>query len=236
MHSNRIARLSRLASGVAAGCVLLLASGVALSATTEQNRGVTEAGFLRDYSILRPGAEGEAAFRYLKPDAKFSAYDKVLIEPVTLWAASADSLKDVGEEDRSMILDYLHTALVKRLGEKMTVVDAAGPGVLRIRAAITEADKAPAVMSTVSTVMPMMWAASNLKKIAVGTQSFVGAAGAEVEITDSVTGELLGAAVDRRSGTKSLQRIGGGSWDDFRSACDIWAQMLANRLAAERAK
>jgi hypothetical protein len=32
MHSNRIARLSRLASGVAAGCVLLLASGVALSA------------------------------------------------------------------------------------------------------------------------------------------------------------------------------------------------------------
>jgi hypothetical protein len=236
MQSNRIARLSRLAGGVAAGCVLLLASGVVMSATTEQNRGVTEAGFLKDYSILRPGAEGEAAFRYLKPDAKFAAYDKVLIEPVTLWAASADSLKDVAEEDRSMILDYLHTALVKRLGEKMTVVDEAGPGVLRIRAAITEADKSPAVMSTVSTVVPMMWAVSNLKKIALGTQSFVGAAGAEVEITDSVTGDLLGAAVDRRTGTKSLKRIGGGSWDDFRNACDIWAQMLANRLAAERAK
>ena len=135
-----------------------------------------------------------------------------------------------------MLLDYLHTALAKRLGEKMTIVDEPGPGVLRIRAAITEAEKAPAVMSTVSTVMPMMWAASNLKKIAVGTQSFVGAAGAEVEITDSVSGELLGAAVDRRTGTKSLERIGGGSWDDFRNACDVWAQMLVNRLVAERAK
>lgn len=235
MQRNRIARLSRLASGVAAGCVLLASSAV-MSATTEQNRGVTESGFLKDYSVLRPGAEGEAAFRYIKPDVKFSAYDKVLIEPVTLWAAGEDSLKDVGDEDRSMILDYLHTALVKRLGEKLILVEEPGPGVLRIRAAITEAEKAPAVMSTVSTVVPTMWAASNLKKIAVGTQSFVGAAGAEVEITDSVTGEVLAAAVDRRSGTKSLKRIGGGSWDDFRNACDIWAQMLANRLAAERAK
>lgn len=236
MQVNRIARMSKLAGGVAAACLLLMASGAAMSASTEQNRAVTEAGFLKDYSILRPGGEGEAAFRYVKPDVNFSAYDKVLLEPVTLWAANSDSLKDVSEEDRSMILDYLHTALAKRLGEKMTLVDQPGPGVLRIRAAITEAEKAPAVMSTVSTVMPMMWVASNLKKIAVGTQSFVGAAGAEVEITDSVSGELLGAAVDRRTGTKSLERIGGGSWDDFRNACDIWAQMLANRLAAERAK
>lgn len=236
MQGNRMARLVKLASCVSAGCVLLLASGAVVSATTEQQRGVTESGFLKDYSILRPGAEGEAAFRYVNPNARFSAYDKVLVEPVTLWAASKDSLKDIDEADRSMILDYLHTALVRRLGEKMSIVNEAGPGVLRIRAAITEADKAPAVMSTVSTVMPMMWAASNLKKIAVGTQSFVGKAGGEIEITDSVTGELLAAAVDRRSGTKSLERIGGGSWDDFRNACDVWAQMLANRLAAERAK
>ena len=236
MQKIRIARLMKLASGLSAGCVLLLASGAAISATTEQQRGVTESGFLKDYSILRPGAEGEAAFRYINPNAKFSAYDKVLIEPVTLWAASADSLKDVDEADRSMILDYLHTALAKRLGEKLAIVDQPGPGVLRIRAAITEAEKAPAVMSTVSTVMPTMWAASNLKKIAVGTQSFVGKAGGEVEITDSVSGELLGAAVDRRTGTKSLTRIGNGSWDDFRNACDVWAQMLANRIAQERAK
>jgi hypothetical protein len=51
-----------------------------------------------------------------------------------------------------------------------------------------------------------------------------------------VTGEVLAAAVDRRSGTKSLERIGGGSWDDFRNACDVWALMLANRLPSERAK
>jgi hypothetical protein len=235
MQENRNARLSKLASGLVAGCVLLVSIPV-ISATTEQDRGVTESGFLKDYSVLRPGGEGEAAFRYIKPGVAFSAYDKVLIEPVTIWAASEDSLKDVSEDDRSMIVDYLHTALVKRLGEKVSVVDEPGPGVLRLRAAITEAAKAPAVMSTVSTVVPTMWAVSNLKKIAVGTQSFVGAAGAEVEITDSVTGEVLAAAVDRRSGTKSLERIGGGSWDDFRNACDVWALMLANRLASERAK
>jgi hypothetical protein len=235
MQENRNARLSKLASGLVAGCVLLVSIPV-ISATTEQDRGVTESGFLKDYSILKPGGEGEAAFRYIKPDVAFSAYDKVLIEPVTIWAASEDSLKNVSEDDRSMIVDYLHTALVKRLGEKVSVVDKPGPGVLRVRAAITEAAKAPAVMSTVSTVVPTMWAVSNLKKIAVGTQSFVGAAGAEVEITDSVTGEVLAAAVDRRSGTKSLERIGGGSWDDFRNACDVWALMLANRLASERAK
>jgi hypothetical protein len=168
MQENRNARLSKLASGLVAGCVLLVSIPV-ISATTEQDRGVTESGFLKDYSVLRPGGEGEAAFRYIKPGVAFSAYDKVLVEPVTIWAASEDSLKNVSEDDRSMIVDYLHTALVKRVGEKVSVVDEPGPGVLRLRAAITEAAKAPAVMSTVSTVVPTMWAVSNLKKIAVGT-------------------------------------------------------------------
>ena len=49
-------------------------------------RDVQPQGFLGDYSQLTRGGEGEAALRYVNPDADWASYDKVIVEPVTVWA------------------------------------------------------------------------------------------------------------------------------------------------------
>lgn len=203
-------------------------------AATEQVRDVERSGFLSDYSLLEPGGEGQAALRYVNPDARFGAYDKILIEPVTIWASESSSLNEVSEEDRKMLVDYLHTALSNALSQDYGIASQPGPGVMRLRVAITEARKAPVVMSTVSNVVPQMLLISNLKKMATGTQAFVGDAAVEGELLDGVTGERLAAFVDKRSGGKSVERIGAGAWEDYKNACKVWAELLATRLAESR--
>ena len=54
-------------------------------APTTQARSVTTSGFLGDYSNLREGKAGEALLVYVKQDAAWRTYDKMLIEPVTVW-------------------------------------------------------------------------------------------------------------------------------------------------------
>jgi hypothetical protein len=75
---------------------------------------------------------------------------------------------------------------------------------------------------------------SNIKKMATGTQAFVGEAAVEGELLDGVTGERLAAFVDKRSGGKSVERIGAGAWEDYKNACKVWAELLATRLAESR--
>lgn len=48
----------------------------------------------------------------------------------------------------------------------------------------------------------------------------------------SLTGARLLAAVDRRSGEKSLATA--GKWDDVKAAMDYWAVRLDQRLVQER--
>jgi Protein of unknown function (DUF3313) len=50
-------------------------------------RDVQPQGFLGDYSQLTRGAAGEAGLRYINADADWASYDKVIVEPVQVWAA-----------------------------------------------------------------------------------------------------------------------------------------------------
>src|SRR5438094_315676 len=49
-------------------------------------------GFLDDYALLREGGPNDPALVYRASDANWAAYDKVLLEPVTLWRSGPRSL------------------------------------------------------------------------------------------------------------------------------------------------
>ena len=55
----------------------------------------------------------------------------------------------------------------------------------------------------------------------------------EVEITDSVTGTRLAAAVDERAGTKAY-RAGLKEWSHVKRAYEYWAERIRERLAELR--
>ena len=49
----------------------------------------TDSGFLQNYSQLKPGRGDQAQLVFIDPNADFSPYEKVLIDPVVVWEPSA---------------------------------------------------------------------------------------------------------------------------------------------------
>jgi hypothetical protein len=196
-------------------------------AQTYQARKVGErSGFLGDYSMLQEGEKGEALERYINPDADFTVYDKVIVDPV-LTMCSKDS--KAPREELYNLANHLHYKVIAKLDEDYEIVKTPGPGVMRISVALTEAKKSKVGLNMITTIIPQAHLMSGAKKLATGTNSFVGKASVEGKITDSDTGEMLAAFVDRRAGGKTL-RGSTKAWDDVEQAFSYWANKLSQRL------
>ena len=204
-------------------------------ALTRQSRGVDTSGFLGSYAGLREGGSGEAQLVYINSRTNFASYDKVLVEPVTIWAGADSDVAKLPEEDRQLLVDYLDESLRNSLSQDYAIVDRPGPGVMRVRVAITEAKGSKVALDTVSTVVPQLRVLTTVGGLATDVQTFVGRAGVEAELQDSLTEERLAAAVDRRAGNKALRGVT-SKWSDVQAAFDHWSERLRTRLGELRAR
>jgi hypothetical protein len=206
---------------------------VAGCAATRKSQSVEPSGFLGDYSQLREGRGEQALLIYLNSQANFANYDRVIVDPISIWTQPGVEISDVPRDELQHLADYLHTALLKQLQLDFTLVERPQPGALRIRMAITEASKSNVALDLASTVLPLARLLSELKNLSTGTQAFVGRVAIEAEILDAVSEERLIAAVDERAGSKRL-RGSTNTWSDVYSAFDYWAEVLRARLTAMR--
>ena len=205
-------------------------------ASTYQARSVKESGFLGDYSMLKEGTWSQALLVYINPDANelCKNYTKVLLEPVSIWVKADSSLEDVSEEDRQMLTDYLYDSLKEALSKDYEIVDRAGQGVLRVRAALTEADGSWVVLDTITSIVPIALGLSTLKQLTFGTASFVADASIELELEDSMSQVRLAAMVDRRAGGKGWSKKF-NEWGKVEKAFDYWAEKVQKGLTTCRA-
>ena len=232
-------RNCRFMIGVLAPLTLLWLSGCA---ATQEAKSVEKSGFLGDYSMLKEGerstfsqgAEDQALWIYKNPAADFRKYRKVQLDPVTVWVNQKDSqLKDVSVEDRQRLSALLWSKLDESLRKDYQMTSEPGTDVIRIQAAITEAESSNAVLDTVTSIIPQTRLLTGAKGLATGVSGFTGSASAEMKITDTETGTLLLAAVDRRGGTKSLSGVT-NSWNDVEEAYRFWAEKARYRLCQLR--
>jgi hypothetical protein len=213
-------------SFAALGAGLLLLTGCAV--TEQRPVEPTSCAFLgKDCAKLKPGTEGQAALRYVNPAAKWSQYTKVMIEPVTFWGGQGSQYSP---EEQQALLDYFYQSLQKHLGEKFQVVGKAGPGVMKIQVAVTDAESATPVMRSVTMIVPQAHMLSNIKYLVTDTFPFVGGAQGEARITDAATGEVLAMAVDHRIGGGNVSTGFQWKWGDAQNAMDAWSEQMANRL------
>lgn len=211
--------------------VLLTLTACAL---TQQATTVVKSGFLDDYSILQKGAgNNEALLRYVNPAADWKHYTKVMIDPVQLWMGEGSSLRDIPREERIRLTSLLLGKTQNALLADYRLVREAGPHVMRISVALTEAEASNPVLDTISSVLPTGYVISGTKSLATGTGTFVGSASAEAKITDAELGTLLAAAVDRRGGAKSLSGVT-SEWNDVEESFQYWASTLRYRLCQWR--
>ena len=203
---------------------------LAACSVTEQAKPdtVQQTGFLKDYSQLQPGAKDQALLVYFNPNARWNRYTKVMIEPVTFWG---DASSNVSVEDQQKLCSYYYNKLNEDVSQKFQIVDRAGPGVMTLRVALTDPTAATPVMRSISVVIPQARLLNSVSNLATGSYAFVGSAQSEGEVLDSLTGERLAAAVDKRSGGLSIKNANVWQWGDAENAMDYWAQRTADRLS-----
>jgi hypothetical protein len=182
-------------------------------------------GFLDDYSKLRPGPPEAPTFAYRNPSADWAAYDKILFEPVTIWRSGDRPLEQIPEDDLKRLAAEFEHAVWARLGATRPLVTGPARGVMRVRLGITAARQADPVLDVFTFEVPPEEAVPDTLEIAPSTRALVVEAGIEGEFSDSTTGEVLAAGVDRRGDRSTLE-----TWGDVRRAFDRWATWLAGRL------
>jgi hypothetical protein len=186
-------------------------------------------GFLspETYAKLQTGTKDQLGLVYINPNVNWAQYTKVMIAPVTLGLGPNDK---VSEQDQQMLASYYYHALETNLSKNFTLVNQPGPGVLAVRVALTDATTATPVLRTISVIIPQARILNAIDNMATGSYAFVGTTQSEGEITDSVTGKVLAAAVDKRSGGLSIKNADVWEWGDAKAAMDFWAERTATRL------
>jgi hypothetical protein len=213
--------------------VASLVLAVAACALTRSPRERAEpSGFLGDYSQLREGMDDEADFVYTNPDVDWSRYDAILIESVAVWHRGSEQV-EISEAEAEALATYLYNALHQELGKDYQIAERSGSGVMRLRAAITEAEGANRAGKAITSVIPQLRTLSTLGGMGADMAVVVGEAAIEVDLRDSETDERLMAAVDERWGTKAL-RAGFSEWGDVEHAYDFWAKRIRERLTELR--
>ncbi|MBP1748510.1 MAG: hypothetical protein H6Q52_1049 [Deltaproteobacteria bacterium] len=209
------------------------------------------AGFLSDYSQLKPSPDGTGAQVYIKPGADLKNYRKVLVDRIVVWYKDDADYKGIDPTELKALTDYFHEAIVKAMGNDYPVVNEPGPGVLRIRIAITELVASKPMASVVVLVVPYATiadlASSGASKGGMGSSPYVGDAAIEAEFRDSQTNDLLASYLERRIGkkydvdmsqgataavTKGFSSYGKAytSWGYTKDAFDYWAKKLRKRF------
>ncbi len=154
-------------------------------------------GFLDDYSQLRPSEKFDGAYFWESP--KLKDYHTFMVSPVVVYFAPSAQGIGIDPGKLKQLTDCATLELMKVIAKRNRLVHNPGPGVARVRAAITDIKTTTAVAN----IHP------GTKMAGVG----LGGAAFEGEVVDSVTGERLAAIYDSKAGsrlgvTAGLQELG----------------------------
>jgi hypothetical protein len=185
-------------------------------------------GFLDDYSLLRPGGAGDLPLVYRNPDARWSTYRKVLVEPVTLWRSGRNALAPIPEEELLRLVSHFEAAVRNRLGDGFELVDESAEGTLRLRLAITEARASDPVLDVLTATDEGKFR-RDVGQLGPEMRQFLEDAAIEGELRDAETNALLAQGIDRRRG--GYQRPL-SNWADLDRALELWVDRMCSRLEA----
>jgi len=181
-------------------------------------------GFLSDYSKIQ--AVSDSSYRYLDKSV-FGSYKGFIVDPVAVHfqggakAITAKSEGKLTDQNIKDLANYFHDAIVKAITDAgYSTTYQPGPGVARIRAAITDLEETNVALAAVP-------------QARMATGAGVGGAAMEAEFVDSVTGKQIAAVVESKAGSR-VPFTGLSNWGGAKSAIDEWAKRLRQRLDEAR--
>lgn len=212
--------------------VLTIILGLALTALTGcATKQVEYTGFLGDYPAFKPGPKDGADLVYIKEGADFRAYDKIMLDRVVIYLSEDQKYEGIHPGEVIRLANAFHKSMAAALADSYPMpaypmVDEPGPGVLRIRVAITEVVASKPKLNAITTIIPIGLAISTVKKGFTGTHTFVGGASLEAEFLDSQTNEQLAAVIDTKAAEKYKIKEGMSEWGHAKDTFEFWAKRL----------
>lgn len=206
--------------------ISVFVTGAALAADEPQY-----SGFLGDevYAKLEPVEirKGTVAQRWVGPKLNFANYKSILVDDVVLYPKPQPG-PQVNAETLKAIQDYVSEKLTMKVGSVLNLADRPGSQVLRLQVAITGVEIKTEGMKAYE-VVPMAAIFGGLKAV-TGTRDREVRVFVEAKFTDSVTGELVGAAVRRIEGEKLKGKKDQLSLEDMQENLDSAADDAKNTL------
>ncbi|MDM0050477.1 DUF3313 domain-containing protein [Variovorax sp. J22R115] len=251
-------------SACIAGAVALLLTGCATPGSG--NAGITASdhlakvsnvGFLTEPGKLKVQAANGGFLCWRQAGVNWKSYDKVMFERIQVYLAPATEQSPIDPSDLKTLLDYFHNALVKSLSPDVQVVNVAGPGVLRVKLALTSLVPTNTLASMAGTAVPYGFVAEMGSGAAtgrpVGSTPYLGRTGLEAQFRDGASGAVLAECADTQIGLKYAAELNKGattaaeawmngyvssftSWSYAQDAFNKWSAAFAHRFAELRAQ
>ncbi len=125
----------------------VLVISIAGCADTTRDPQVDYSGFLGDYSNLMEGDATQAERRYLQPGVDWGSYDRVLLDPVTLWRGNKSRQDGVSSHEAQVMMNYFYQVIYKDLEEQgLDMVTSPMPDTMRVQVAVTKLKDSHVVM------------------------------------------------------------------------------------------
>jgi hypothetical protein len=205
---------------VAAFC-LALGMLVSSYASVQKPSGLLD-GYYKD---MQPGKEGGVKHWWVKPGVDLSKYGKVMLGSVVFYFAPDSQDKGIDPALMKALADSFNLELVKALSDKYPIVVDPGPGVVRIKIALTGIKQSRPVLSGITSVTPAGLAINAVNKSTGGSWTGSGATNVELMAIDPMTNEVVAVASDEQTAgfTERFSKLG--------SANEAF-KFLAHRLRA----
>jgi hypothetical protein len=190
-----------------------------------------KSGFLQDYSLLASDDPMKAVnWVYINEKRDISKYNKIMLDDVVFFISKDAEYRGFEAKELADLGKAFHMAIIMNLRGAYEFTDTPGPGVMRIRVAVTNLKPNNSVAGTVTTVIPVGLALSAAKKAATGSHIGMGEVAIEGEIIDAQTNEILGAVIDSKAGKKYKVGKSTSKWGHAVDIFNTWGQNIRTRL------
>jgi hypothetical protein len=139
------------------------------------------------------------SWTYVKPGGDLSSYTAVLVRPTVVSKSAAAQFDGIPLEQRRQFAGLVTNALQTELATSFDVAGKRSPHTLAIQVTILGAKKTTGGVATATRVLPIGLATNVLKSLAGKKGTLTGSLLVEVEFTNAASGELLAAAIRRRT-------------------------------------
>jgi hypothetical protein len=176
---------------------LVIANGVLASCTTADPTAYMGLASAQHLKADPSDSSGRVPYRY-NSGASFRQYDKVIVDPVTIYRGQDNQFVKISEQDKTALATYMQSQFTQKLRSRFSIVGSPVPGTLKVHLTLTGAKTTTPVLGPFSH-LDVGGGVYNVVQSARDKEgSLTGSVAYAVEIYDASTNTLLSAYVTKQ--------------------------------------